>query len=75
MLEAGGEQEVAQVAKAVAAYPEAILVALGRPRNPDDFDDIVDVPIDVSYVRTAGFMNLTKGMTNVASSDNLRYAK
>jgi len=75
MLEAGGEQEVAQVAKAVAAYPEAILVALGRPRNPDDFDDIVDVPIDVSYVRTAGFMNRTKGMTNVASSDNLRYAK
>lgn len=75
MLEAGGEQEVVQVAKALAAYPEAILVALGRPRNRDDFDDIVDVPIDVSNVRKAGFMNLTRGMTNVASSDNLRYAK
>lgn len=58
MIEAGGPQETENVKKFGEAYPSAMLVALGRPQNPEDFDDVIDVPINVAAVHQATFMRL-----------------
>lgn len=75
MIEAGGEQESEELRKAAARYPEAVIVALGRPQNPDDFDDIVDVPIDIATIRQADFMQLASKARQPETENNLRYAQ
>ncbi len=73
MIEGGGEHEPVLVHKHAELYPEAFLVALGRPANPDLFDDTVEVPIDVASVRQAKFMRLANG-ASLAGTKKLRYA-
>lgn len=75
MIEAGGEAEHHEVARASQAYPEAVLVAIGRPVNPDDFDDVVNVPIDLHQARAAKFLKLASGARDLASGKDLRYSQ
>lgn len=74
MIEAGGEQEPAALRACAARFPQAMLVALGRPQDPEEFDDIVEVPIDIVNVRQAEFMRLAINTTKLAAQPNLRYA-
>ncbi len=74
MIEAGGLQEAARVKDFSAQFPEALLVALGQPVRPDDFDDVVDVPIDIANIRQAEFMRMTGG-DPIAHRKKLRYAE
>jgi signal transduction histidine kinase len=71
--EAGGDREAALVQQQRAFAPQAILVALGRPQNPDAFDDMVEVPIDIKTIRAAWFMNLASGGTTLAETKDSRY--
>lgn len=73
MIEAGGETESRDVRDAAEKFPEAVLVAIGRPLNPDDFDDIVSVPIDLQRARSTSFMRLARGGDRLASDEKLRY--
>lgn len=73
MIEAGGETESRDVRDAAESFPEAVLVAIGRPLNPDDFDDIVSVPIDLQRARSTSFMRLARGGDRLASDEKLRY--
>lgn len=74
MIEAGGEKEAAQLKYCAMAYPQAILVALGKPQDANEFDDFVEVPIDIATVRQAAFMQLASGSRKLAEPENLRYA-
>ncbi len=74
LIEAGGRQEPDLVGHYAKKYPQAMLVALGRPQNPDEFDDIVEVPIDIATIRQSSFMQLTSGRSKLAGKRNLRYA-
>lgn len=74
MLEAGGAQESADVAALSARYPNALMVALGRPVNPHDFQDVVEVPINLAKVREAAFMRLAIQETTLDDAPELRYA-
>jgi hypothetical protein len=73
MLESGGEKEALCLKEYSERYPEAFLVALGQPVNPDDFDDIVDIPIDIATIRQAKFMQLVPGVS-LADVKKMRYA-
>lgn len=68
MIEAGGVFEDTNTCAIAKKYPSAILVALGKPQDPDGFDDIVDVPIDISMVRQASFMRLAFAERKLAES-------
>ena len=74
MIEAGGSQEAERLAHFAAAWPQALLVALGRPQNRMAFDDVVEVPIDVATIRQAGFLRLARGSGKLAEATKLRYA-
>jgi len=71
MVESGGILEYEQVQSCSERYPEALLVALGRPQNPDKFDDIVDVPIDIVAIRQSDFMHLSIAKGSVAAERKL----
>jgi signal transduction histidine kinase len=58
MIEAGGDREPANLKSSRETYPQAMLVALGKPQDAEEFDDIVQVPIDIAAVRQAGFMRM-----------------
>jgi len=58
LIEAGGDIETSLVKQFATLYPHAMLVAIGRPQNPDDFDEVVDVPIDIKIIKRSGFMRL-----------------
>jgi hypothetical protein len=34
-------------------HPEALFVALGSPESPDEFDDVLETPADVTRLRTS----------------------
>ena len=74
MIEAGGSQEAERLAEYAAAYPRALLVALGRPQNRLAFDDVLEVPIDVATIRQAGFLRLAQGGAELAAERKLRYS-
>ena len=56
MIEAGGMRELDEVRKYANLFPDALLVALGEPENPDTFDDVIHLPIDLDAVRRAPFI-------------------
>ncbi len=60
MIEAGSGQEQADCRHYRQRFPAALLVALGKPSNPADFDDIVGLPIDLATIRRAPFMQLAR---------------
>ncbi|MFT4716505.1 MAG: signal transduction histidine kinase [Paracoccaceae bacterium] len=72
MLEAGGAKESDCLKDYTRQYPEAFLVALGQPMVPDDFDDVVDIPIDIATIKQARFMQLAPALP-LADSDDVRY--
>ncbi len=74
IIEAGGIDEADTVASCAQLCPGAMLVALGRPRNPEKFDDIVEVPIDIAAIRRAGFMQLAHARTFLAGNEKVQYA-
>lgn len=74
MIEAGGEREAELIRQQSEITPGAFLVALGRPQNPDDFDDVVDVPIDITTIRKSRFMQLAEGRSKLAVNGNSKYA-
>ncbi len=51
LIEAGGHNELDRVQKMAARYPNALLIALGNPINPSDFDGSVAIPLDISELR------------------------
>ncbi|NOX72725.1 MAG: hypothetical protein GXP03_03560 [Alphaproteobacteria bacterium] len=82
MIETGGEQEAARIHEFSARYPEAVLVALGQPDNPEEFDDVVDMPIDIATIRQADFMRMagcdasaSASVPALARQKKLRYAR
>lgn len=74
IIEAGGAGEANLVSEFGERNPQAMLVALGKPANPDDFSDIVDVPIAIDTIRKADFMQMARGEALLAGAKNLRYA-
>jgi signal transduction histidine kinase len=75
MIEAGGAIEAGRLDHYAKTYPQAFLVALGRPQNQVAFDDTVEVPIDIATIREAGFMQLARRTAPLAGEDKLRYAE
>jgi len=73
MIEAGGSKEAQTVDICGKTYPQALLVALGRPHNPDDFFDIVDVPIDMVAIRKSRFLQLLDDGSKLARGEKLDY--
>lgn len=58
LIQAGDEKETELVKQYGKAYPQAMLVALGRPNFPDAFDDILEVPLDIQSIQRSKFMRL-----------------
>ncbi len=61
MIEAGSGQEREDCRRYRQRFPSALLVALGSPANPADFDDIVELPIDLAAIRHAPFLRVPHG--------------
>lgn len=53
LIEAGGHDEHDRVRAMSEAHPQAMLVALGTPINPADFDFQVDMPLDMGALRSS----------------------
>lgn len=54
MFEAGGLDELTRLKDARRDFPNAIFVAIGSPIHPQEFDDVMKLPLDVGYLhRTA----------------------
>lgn len=53
LIECGGLDEMERVQALAAKYRGALLLALGPPINPSDFDGQIDVPIDISELRSS----------------------
>lgn len=51
LVEAGGEDENRRVQAMRARHPGAMLVAIGRPNNVEEFDARVDLPLDIDLLR------------------------
>jgi len=73
LIEAGDSQEASCVARYGKMFPKAVLVALGRPQNPDSFFEVVDVPIDISGIKNSKFMRLIANGRHLVERGNDRY--
>lgn len=51
LIECGGLDEMDRVQALAAKHRDALLVAIGDPINPSDFDDRIDLPIDIEDLR------------------------
>jgi len=51
LIECGGLDEMERVQALAAKHRTALLIALGNPINPSDFDDRIDLPIDIQDLR------------------------
>lgn len=51
IIESGGENEQSFVVGARSLYPSSILIALGTPLNPEDFDFKIKMPLDFMELR------------------------
>lgn len=58
MVEAGALDEMEAVSKLRRNTPNAMIIAIGSPQNPDLFEDVVDLPIDINKLQDADFMRL-----------------
>jgi len=74
MIEAGGSEEARLAAENRASAPGVFLVALGNPLEPDLFDEVIDVPIDIAAFRRARFLTLGKSDATLAAHDVIGYA-
>lgn len=53
LIECGGLEEVEHVRELSERHKGALIIAVGEPLNPDDFDGQIDVPIDLKKLRTS----------------------
>ena len=51
LVEAGGQDELKRVQDMSVKYPGALLIALGNPINPSEFDGSVTIPLDIQHLR------------------------
>ncbi|HEU0223716.1 MAG TPA: histidine kinase dimerization/phospho-acceptor domain-containing protein [Paracoccaceae bacterium] len=51
LYEAGGDGEAAALRELRARYPEAVVVGIGQPLNPAEFDGVVGLPLDIDHLR------------------------
>lgn len=52
MFEAGGQDELKRLQDVRRGFPNAIIVAVGRPTHPQEFDDVMQLPLDVDYLHS-----------------------
>lgn len=58
LIEAGGEGEYETLQHHRQRYPKAMMVALGKAVSPEDFDDWIELPIDMRALENASFMSM-----------------
>jgi len=58
LMECGGLDEMDRVKALSEKYRNALLLALGPPINPADFDGQIDLPIDIQELRTSVFQQI-----------------
>ena len=58
LIECGGLDEMERVKALSERFRNALLLALGPPINPSDFDGQIDVPIDIQELRTSVFQQI-----------------
>jgi len=75
MVEAGSAQEDIFLADIRARAPKASLVALGQPRNPDAFEEIIAAPLDLARLQQLQFLKRAGLRTPLAEAENLSYAE
>lgn len=51
LIESGSHDEAERVSQMSKRYPGALLVALGKPINPAEFDGWVSIPLDITALR------------------------
>lgn len=51
LIETGGSDEMERLRSIEEQFPNAMLVALGDPVNPSDFDDQVSIPLEIGSLR------------------------
>ena len=51
LMEPGGHDELQRVEAARKRFPNALIIAIGAPSNPADFDDTMSLPLDVANLR------------------------
>ena len=59
LYETGGYDEMNAVAEIKSIYKHALLIALGTPINPTDFDGELNLPLDIGLLRTSVMQSLT----------------
>ncbi len=59
LVECGGLDEMERVQSLSQTYPDALLIALGTPINPSDFEGRLDIPIDLKELRASVLQQLT----------------
>ena len=67
LFEAGGANEVSRLSDIRSEHKNALLVALGEPITPSDFDDRVGIPLNVEEVRMAVVHNIVPNRAETAS--------
>ena len=53
LVEAGGHDELQRIKDVSTAFPNALLIALGNPINPNDFDGVINIPLDITDLRAS----------------------
>ncbi len=51
LIEAGGADEGRRLASMRLLQPTALMIAVGRPINPDEFDGKIDLPLNAEHLR------------------------
>lgn len=51
LIEAGDQDELSRIQRVAETYPNALLIALGNPIHPTDFDGAVSIPLDIASLR------------------------
>jgi len=75
MIEAGGSKEAETVDICGKTHPHALLVALGRPQNPDDFYDVIEIPICIEALKRSKFLQLLEDGSKLARSNQPSYQR
>jgi hypothetical protein len=75
MIEAGGSKEAETVDICGKIHPHALLVALGRPQNPDDFYDVIEIPICIEALKRSKFLQLLEDGSKLARSNQPSYQR
>lgn len=55
LIECGGMEEITRVRDLSSAHQGALIIAVGSPLNPGEFDGQIDVPIDLDKLRNSIF--------------------